>query len=101
VWPADGGVPVSAHSIDRPDDPPVPLAPVAFVVTADPTATASDPAAAVVPATIVDIPLTAGGTFPSTGKRIDQAAATGSVRWRNCDPTRSYTIPGHARPHAG
>jgi hypothetical protein len=72
---------------------PAALAPVAFVVTADPTATAPDPAAAVVPATIVDISLTASGTFPSTGKRIDQAAATGSVRWRNCDPTRSYTIP--------
>jgi Baseplate J-like protein len=72
---------------------PAALAPVAFVVTADPTATAADPAAAVVPATIVDIPLTASGTFPSTGKRIDQTAATGSVRWRNCDPTRSYTIP--------
>ena len=72
---------------------PAALAPVAFVVTADPTATAPDPVTAVVPATIVDIPLTASGTFPSTGKRVDQTAATGSVRWRNCDPTRSYTIP--------
>ena len=72
---------------------PTALTPVAFVVTADPTATAANSAAAVVPATIVDIPLAASGTFPSTGKRVDQAAAVGSVRWRNCDPTRSYTIP--------
>ena len=70
-----------------------PLAPVEFVVTADPAATAPDPAAAVVPATRLEIPLTASGTFKSTGKRVDEAPAVGSVRWTNCDPTRAYTIP--------
>jgi hypothetical protein len=41
----------------------------------------------------MDLPLTASGTFKSSGKRVDQAPAVGSVRWTNCDPTRSYTIP--------
>jgi hypothetical protein len=70
-----------------------PLPPVTFVVTADPDVTAPDPAAAVVPATRLELPLTANGTFKASGKRVDQAAAVGSVRWTNCDPTRSYTIP--------
>jgi hypothetical protein len=72
---------------------PAPLAPVDFVVTADPAATAPDPAAAVVPATRLEIPLTASGTFKSTGKRVDEAAAVGSVRWTNCDVKLAYTIP--------
>ena len=70
-----------------------PMAPVEFVATADPAATAPDPSAAVVPATRVELTLTASGTFKSTGKRVDEAAAVGSVRWTNCDPTRAYTIP--------
>jgi hypothetical protein len=70
-----------------------PLPPVTFVVTADPDVTAPDPAAAVVPATRLELPLTANGTFKASGKRVDEAAAVGSVRWTNCDPTRSYTIP--------
>ena len=70
-----------------------PLAPVEFVATADPAATAPDPAAALVPATRLEIPLAASGTFKSTGKRVDEAPAVGSVRWTNCDPTRAYTLP--------
>ena len=70
-----------------------PLAPVEFVATADPAATNPDPTTAVVPALGLQIPLAASGTFKSTGKRVDEAPATGSVRWTNCDPTRAYTIP--------
>ena len=72
---------------------PAPLAPVEFVATADPAATATDPAAAVVPAMRLQIPLAASGTFAATGKRIDEAPAVGSVTWTNCDPTRSYSLP--------
>jgi hypothetical protein len=72
---------------------PAGLAPVDFMITADPAATVADPSAAIVPATVLDIPLAASGAFPSTGKRIDEAPAVGSVRWTNCDPTRAYTIP--------
>ena len=70
-----------------------PVGPLELTVTADPAVTVADPASGVVPATLVQIPLSASGTFPATGKRVDQAPATGSVRWRNCDPTRAYTIP--------
>ena len=69
-----------------------PLPPVTFVVTADPDVTAPDPSAAVVPATRLELPLTATGTFKASGKRVDEAPAVGTVRWTNCDPTRSYTI---------
>ena len=72
----------------------VPIPPVSFVVTADPDVTATDSGAAVVPAIRLDLPLTASGTFKASGKRVDEAPAVGSVRWTNCDPTRSYTIPG-------
>jgi len=72
---------------------PAPLAPVEFVATADPAVTATDPAAAVVPAMRLQIPLAANGTFPATGKRVDEAPAVGSVTWTNCDPTRSYSLP--------
>ena len=71
----------------------VPLAPLEFVATADPAATATDPAAGVVPATRLEIPLAANGTFAATGKRVDEAPAVGNVRWTNCDPTRAYSLP--------
>src|SRR5665811_761028 len=56
-----------------------PLPPVTFVVTADPDVTAPDPAAAVVPATRLELPLTANGTFKASGKRVDEAAGSGAV----------------------
>ncbi len=32
----------------------------------------------------------------ATGKRVETARASGSVRWTNCDPTASYQVPvGH------
>jgi hypothetical protein len=72
---------------------PAAVGPVEFTVIADPAVTAADPANGVVLATLLQIPLSATGTFAATGKRVDQAPGTGSVRWRNCDPTRAYTIP--------
>jgi hypothetical protein len=71
----------------------VPVGPLAFEGTADPAVAAPDPATATIPALRVVIPLAAAGTFESTGRRVEEAAATGSVRWTNCDPGRSYTIP--------
>ncbi len=70
-----------------------PVEPVAFVGTADPDALAVDPQTATIPAVRMPIPLSATGTFPATGKRVVASAATGQVRWTNCDPTRAYTIP--------
>ncbi len=69
------------------------VGPVVFTGTADPEAVVADTATAIIPAARVTLPLSAAGTFPATGTRIESAKATGEVRWRNCDPTRAYTIP--------
>ncbi len=71
----------------------VPVGPIAFEGTADPAAVAVDAATATIPATLVEVPLAATGTFKATGKRVEASAATGRVRWTNCDPTRAYTLP--------
>jgi hypothetical protein len=70
-----------------------PIGPVSFVVRADPDATSVDAVGGVIPATRLSLDFTASGEFEATGKRVVQAKAKGSLRWRNCDPTRSYTIP--------
>jgi Baseplate J-like protein len=70
-----------------------PVGPVSLTVTADPAATAVDPAGLVIPAQTIEIPVTTSGEFPATGKRVDKTKATGGVRWTNCDPTAAYTIP--------
>ena len=68
------------------------IGPVSLTVRADPTATSVDAAAGVIPAQTLDVPVQSSGEFPATGKRIDEAKATGGVRWTNCDPTAAYTI---------
>ncbi|MFH0750231.1 MAG: hypothetical protein V2B17_00170, partial [Chloroflexota bacterium] len=70
-----------------------PVGPVVFTGTVDPEAVVADAATATIPATRVTLPLSATGTFKATGKRVEEASATGSVEWQNCDPSRSYTIP--------
>jgi hypothetical protein len=35
----------------------------------------------------------AQGTYQATGARVVERKAAGTVRWQNCDPTASYTIP--------
>jgi hypothetical protein len=69
------------------------VGPVELVVTADPSATAVDEAAGIIPAQTVDIPISVSQAFPATGKRVEEEPARGAVRWRNCDPSASYTIP--------
>jgi len=71
----------------------VPVGPITFAGTADPEAVTVDEASATIPADRIALPLAATGTFPATGTRVEQAAATGAVQWQNCDPSRSYTIP--------
>jgi hypothetical protein len=70
-----------------------PVGPVSFVVRADPSATAIDAANGVIPANRLSFDLSATGTFDATGVRTEQSAASGTVRWTNCDPTASYRIP--------
>jgi hypothetical protein len=70
-----------------------PVGPVVFTGTADPDAVAIDEESATIPAVRVPVTLSATGTFKATGTRVEKSFATGQVRWTNCDPTRSYTIP--------
>ncbi|HET7827996.1 MAG TPA: baseplate J/gp47 family protein [Candidatus Limnocylindrales bacterium] len=70
-----------------------PLGPISFTVRADPAATVVDPEAGVIPATTVQVPVTVSGEFPATGKKVVREKAKGSVRFTNCDPSSSYTIP--------
>ena len=69
------------------------VGPIDITVRADPAATAVDEAAGVIPAQTVDIPVEVSGEFAATGKRSETTPATGGVRWKNCDPSASYTIP--------
>ncbi len=70
-----------------------PVGPISFDVHADPSATSVDAEAGVIPAQTLTIPVSSEGEFPATGKRVEQTAAQGGVRWTNCDPTAAYTIP--------
>ncbi len=69
------------------------VGPIGITVVADPGVTQPDPAKGIVPAMTVSIDVVASQTFTSTGKRVDQQPATGSVTFRNLDPTSSNTIP--------
>ena len=68
------------------------IGPVPFQVIASTTATEPDAQAGVVPAATVPIEVQAADTFPTTGKRVEEAAAKGSVRFDNFDPTSRNSI---------
>jgi Baseplate J-like protein len=69
------------------------IGPIDLRIVADPNATAADPEARVVPAVTKEVPVEASQTFEVTGKRVEETAATGTVRFRNKDFTSSNTIP--------
>jgi hypothetical protein len=71
---------------------PEPVGPIQITVMADTKATSPDPTGAVVPATLVTIPVAVDNTFPATGKRVQLTKATGTVRFENLDPTSSNRI---------
>jgi hypothetical protein len=71
------------------------VGPIAMTIEADPSATAPDATSdpPVVPAETVTVDVATSGSFPATGKRVEQEKATGVVRFRNKDFTSSNTIP--------
>ena len=71
------------------------IGPESLRIVASTTATAPDSAASppVVPAELLTIDVEASDTFPATGQRIEEAKATGSVRFDNLDPTSSNNVP--------
>jgi hypothetical protein len=79
------------------------VGPLSLQITADPLAANVDPVKLVVPADIVTFDLEASEEFPATGVEVIDTAATGTLRWSNCDPTSAYTIRAgtRARTSAG
>jgi len=70
------------------------LVPLDITVTADPNATEPDAEARVVPAVVLSLEVTTNDTFVATGKRVEEAAAKGTVRFSNLDFLRTNTVPG-------
>lgn len=70
------------------------LKPMTLTIRADPSATGPDAAALVVPAVKVPLEVAVTDTFPATGKRVEEAKATGQVRFSNLDFLRTNTVPG-------
>jgi hypothetical protein len=69
------------------------VGPISLTVTADPDTTEPDPSAPSVPAETLSVDVETSDTFPATGKRVEETAAAGSVRFRNVDFTSSNFIP--------
>jgi Baseplate J-like protein len=70
------------------------LPPVEITVTADTAATEPNPTALVVPAVRVPLDVSVSDTFATTGKKVDETAATGRVRFSNLDFLRTNTVAG-------
>jgi hypothetical protein len=69
-----------------------PVGPLQITVRADPLALSVNEDAGIVPAQIVPFDLSVTDEFPTTGTKVTETPASGSVRWSNCDQVRSYTI---------
>lgn len=69
------------------------ILPIHLTVVADPSTTEPDASAPSVPAETLSVDVTTADTFPATGKRVEEATATGTVRFLNKDFTSSNTIP--------
>ena len=74
-----------------------PVVPVSFEVRADPAVVTPDPDAGTVPAERVTIPVGVNGTFPATGKRIEETRASGVVRFTSENTFVPVTIPAGTR----
>ena len=73
-----------------------------LVVRADPTPTAPDAAANVVPASALDVPVRCRDTFTATGKQIEEEAAAGQVEFKNLNTaSREHDPQGQRRLDRG
>jgi hypothetical protein len=73
-----------------------PIGPLSFGVTADPDASAPDPEQAIVPAERIGIEVASSDTFESTGKRVVERKAKGTVTFQSFDPGGANTIPARS-----
>ncbi len=67
--------------------------PISLQVTADPSASAVDAANLVIPAQQVSVPLSAQGTFPATGQKVNLTPAKGTVVFTSNDTIGPVKIP--------
>jgi hypothetical protein len=73
------------------------IGPVPLTIRADPDATQADPANGVVPASRIELPVEASGTFQATGKRVEEAAATGEVQFDSVNTVGPVSVPQGTR----
>lgn len=69
------------------------IGPLPLRIVADPAAVEPDPEARTVPAQTKTLDVEAAQTFTTTGKRVEETTAKGTVRFRNKDFTSTNTIP--------
>jgi len=68
------------------------IGPVPLRIVADPAVTAPDPVGRTVPAVTKAVPVEVSQSFAVTGKRVEETAAAGVVRFDNFNPVSSNTI---------
>ncbi len=73
------------------------VTPIALTVRADSSATAVDTVNDVIPATSLDVPLTAQGEFTATGTNVTQTSATGQVTFDSINTVSAIPIPRGTR----
>ncbi len=69
-----------------------PIGPIELTVRADPDALSVDPDQQVVPAERLEIPVEVTQSFTTTGRRVEEEAASGEVTFSNLDFTSENTI---------
>src|SRR4051812_31744467 len=74
-----------------------PIGPLTIDVRADPTVTAVDPEAGLIPAVAIPVTAHASGEFPATGTRTEKTAATGSVRFDSINTVGPVFVPAGTR----
>ena len=77
------------------------VTPIELSIRADPNATASDPVAGVVPATVLTMDFTSSGTFKATGVKVTTTPATGTVQFTNNDTGGGVSIPSGSKVSTG
>jgi hypothetical protein len=68
------------------------IGPLPLRIIASPDVSEPDVEAGVVPAETLEVAVEASGSFPATGRRVEESTATGVVRFDNLDPTSTNRI---------
>lgn len=74
-----------------------PTSPVSLTVRAEPGASAVDPVGLVIPATTLEVPLSAKDQFAASGKDVQQTTAAGRVTFDSTNTVNAMPIPGGTR----